>query len=490
MSKTKEKSIKKIINEFDEKEDINGLDKLYKEVLTSGSVVLKQALAEAYLSIMFVYSMDYACGKIEGEETVFDMLKWIDKAEKLTPKEPFNAYRGSSYELLANQEKQPKEKKKYINKAIDQYENWIKKSPKEFKAYTELAEAILEKNIILKRYKPIDFEQIISLFSKSVEVELKTLETEKGYYLYDNSVAFTSFLFASYKIATLTFDQSLKTHQHFLTKFKRLAAGYLEKDSFYYYTWVRTLGRIVDYNKYVTKHKNYRPLSKNTIIEIQKEIEDKLSHITSYISTDENKLCNLGHIFHNFAKDKKSLKYHTIALNYFLKAKVINPYTWTYPVYATNVLKNMALLHVEKANIKEAQTAFKTGKEIFEAAAVTVGEDFTLFNYYGKFLYAYAKHIEHFTNKSLLEETQQIMLVAKRLGKNFYDDPYIYLAKAALKLGNKHKCLQILEDCYHTFSNEYSNYDFKRVQKSKDFDELKNSTRFQDLLAKRSKEGL
>ncbi|MCF6308794.1 MAG: hypothetical protein L3J09_12705, partial [Flavobacteriaceae bacterium] len=226
MNKAKEKSIKKKINEFDENEDINGLDKLYNEVLTSGSVALKQELAEAYLSIKSVYSMDYACGKIEGEETIFDMLEWIDRAEKLTPEESFSSDRGFCYELIVDQVKQPKEKEKYINKAIEQYENWIKENPKEFKAYTELAEAVFEKNIILKRYKPIDFDQIISLFSKSIEVELKTLETEKGYYLYDNSVAFTSFLKTSYKIATLTFNQSLKIHKHFLKEFKRLAADY------------------------------------------------------------------------------------------------------------------------------------------------------------------------------------------------------------------------------------------------------------------------
>ncbi len=482
MNKTKEKGIKKKINEFDENEDINGLDKLYKEVLTSGSVALKEELAEAYLSIKFVYAMDYHCGKIEGEETVFDMLEWIDKVEKLTPEESFSSYRGSCYELIVDQVKQPKDKEKYINKAIEQYENGIKENPKEFKAYTELAEAVLEKNIILKRYKPIDFEQIISLFSKSIEVELKTLETEKDYYLYYNSVAFTSFLFTSYKIATLTFDQSLKIHQHFLKEFKSLATDYIKKDPFYYYTWARTLGRVIDYNKYTVKDKNYTSLSKNATIEIQKEIEDKLSYITSYTSTDKDKLCNLGHIFHKIAKDKRSLTYHKIALNYYLNAKVIDPHTWTYPVYATNALKNMALLQLEKANTREAQIAFKTGKEIFAEAAVTVGEDFTLFSYYGEFLYTYAKHIDHFSNKPLLEEAQQKLLVAKRLGKKFYDSPYIYLAKVALKLGDENKCIQVLEECYHVFSNEYHNYDFRRVRKDNDFNELKNNTKFEDLI--------
>jgi len=63
-----EKDIKKKINEFDANEDINGLDELYKEILTSGSIALKQELADAYLSIKSVYFMDYSCGKIEPKK--------------------------------------------------------------------------------------------------------------------------------------------------------------------------------------------------------------------------------------------------------------------------------------------------------------------------------------------------------------------------------------------------------------------------------------
>ncbi len=481
MNKSKEKIIKKKINELDGNEDIEGLDKFYNEVLTLGSAKLKQELAEAYLSIKFVYAMDYHCGKIEGKETIFDMLEWIDKAEKLTPNELLNSYRGDCYVLLVEQVKQPEEKEKYINKSIEQYENQVKKNPQEAKAYTELAQAIFEKNIILKKDSSIDFEPILSLLSKAVELDLKTLETEKRHYLFYNSVSFTSFLHIAYKIATLPFDSSLKIHQHFLNEFNHYAMGYIKKDPFYHYIWAKTLGRVIDYNDSLVSHKNGTPQSKNFNIEIQKEIEDRLSHITSYTSKDQEKLCSLGDIFHKTAKNKKIIAYYEVALNYYLNAKLIDPNTWTYPVYATNALKGMALLHLETNNIKDAKTAFKTGKKIFAEAITTVGEDFTLFRYYGEFLYAYAQHIERFSNRPLLEEAEQKLLIAKRLGKKFYDGPYIYLAKVALKLDNKKKCIQILEECDHTFSNEYYTYDFRQVREDKDFDELKNNKKFQKL---------
>jgi len=407
------------------------------------------------------------------------MLDWIDKAEKLAPDEPLSGIRGSCYELLVDQVKQSKKKEKHINNAIEQFESWIKESPQESRAYVELAEAVLKKNIILEKYKPKDFEKVLSLFCQSVELDVAALKSEKSYYLYYNNVAFTSFLYACYEIAILPFEQALKTHRHFLKEFKRLSTDYIKKDKFYFYIWAKTLGTVIDHNK--TSHKNCIPLSKNIIIEIKKEIEDKLSHVTSLISEDKDKLSNLGHVFHEIAKDKKSFAYHKIAVNYFHKAQSIDPHTWCYPVYATNVLKDIALLYLEKDNVKDAQIAFKNGKKIFEEAEITVGEDFTLFSYYGKFLYTYAKYIGDFINKSLLEEARQKLLVAKRLGEKFYDSPYIYLAKVALKLGEKNKCIEILKECSHAFSNEYYNYDFKQIRKNKDFDELKNNIKFQRL---------
>lgn len=71
-----------------------------------------------------------------------------------------------------------------------------------------------------------------------------------------------------------------------------------------------------------------------------------------------------------------------------------------------------------------------------------------------------------------MKEAESKLLMAKEKGRGVYSDPFLSLAKVALKAGDKQQCLDILQECKRVFTTEYSEYDFARVLKDEDFREV------------------
>ncbi len=70
-------------------------------------------------------------------------------------------------------------------------------------------------------------------------------------------------------------------------------------------------------------------------------------------------------------------------------------------------------------------------------------DDFTLNIYWAEFLFEYARRGYNFQAPAILQEAEQKALLAKMLGKEIYDHPYLALAKIKLKLGDIEGCLNI-----------------------------------------------
>jgi len=111
----------------------------------------------------------------------------------------------------------------------------------------------------------------------------------------------------------------------------------------------------------------------------------------------------------------------------------------------------------------------KKGLGIFEYTAKQLGEDFTLYLYNGDYLLEFARLGYNFQHANLLRDAKQKLLVAQQLGKGFYSQPFISLAKVALHLHGKIECLAVLQTCKTTFTTDYATYTFDNLLEDKDF---------------------
>jgi len=153
-------------------------------------------------------------------------------------------------------------------------------------------------------------------------------------------------------------------------------------------------------------------------------------------------------------------------------AQAINPAAWTYPVYATNALMAMAAIYKTQNDKTTVIALFERGQKIF-LNIYEPEQDFTANIYWGEFLIDYARQVYDFDSPAILKAAEEKLLIARELGNKGYDHPYLALAKVALKLGNKEKCLAILKQCKAIFSHAYSTYSLSRVIEDEEFASLK-----------------
>ena len=83
---------------------------------------------------------------------------------------------------------------------------------------------------------------------------------------------------------------------------------------------------------------------------------------------------------------------------------------------------------------------------------------------------AYAQFLDNDTDLS--DEAAEKLEMAKTLGNNYYSQPYIALAKLALRRGDEPRCLDILKECKVVFSSDYYVYDFAEVLRDEEFRDI------------------
>jgi hypothetical protein len=131
----------------------------------------------------------------------------------------------------------------------------------------------------------------------------------------------------------------------------------------------------------------------------------------------------------------------------------------------------MARMYYQENNQEKVIVLFEEGKMVF-SKTYAYEQGFTLMNYWGDFLIEYARLAYDFKAPDILKEAESKLLIAKEEGRGYYSQPYISLAKVALKAGNKQKCLDILQECKTVFTTPYAEYDFASVLKDEDFREV------------------
>ncbi len=131
----------------------------------------------------------------------------------------------------------------------------------------------------------------------------------------------------------------------------------------------------------------------------------------------------------------------------------------------------MARLYEQKGDRKKRDSIFEAGKILF-AGVIDGDDDFTLNIYWAEFLFEYARRAYNFQAPAILQEAEEKALLAKMLGKEIYDYPYLALAKIKLKLGDIEGCLNILKECREVFTTPYSTYSWDLITEDDDFREI------------------
>ena len=488
-------SLKKQLSECVENTDEHRLDLIAEKMRKSATLSEKRQIAKAYLSIEnFVYA-DLVCDKFSEKERkgiaerLFETLK---KAQEIQPSAVLFRERADLDSLLAEYESNVEKKLAYQEKAVKEAYAWLREKPASPENKQYLARQLFHQMEIKKDWNEKNFQEILELLSLSMK--------------YSNNPAFytfISFISLTYKILELPFKEKEHYHRIFLARFSELAKKKCEKKSEHekqivfgnivtrgpllYLEWANDLTRLAEYyDKYYEDKSSFAKY----VPEMRNTAEKCLLQLKNYEAKEEWVLISLGQAFHSLAErtsdmefDKKN-DYFNQALKFFLLAQAVNPMAWTSPVYATNVLLNLAKLYHKKGDKDTLIKTLSRGKAIFETTEKYLREDFTESLYRGNFMYEFARLGYGFKNEELLDDAEKSLRIAVKKGNGYYSDPFRSLAKIALRRGDKKKCLEILKECKtemnlkkkkwgydgYTFDFVYADDDFKEI-----WEELKNS---------------
>jgi hypothetical protein len=392
----------KNLEELADKEDLDELNKLVDSLPAEEVEKYREDIVNAYMSIYQTWAFDLDCGKIEnGEGAVEYMLEIIDKITALDPETSYNSERGMCYEYMAEFKD---DKLVYIDKAIQEYAA----------IYPRLANARLARMAITHED---EYEEIL-------EILVEALKDDDAV----SSVLYTCF--------------NIKDPHWFEVYYNKVSSILYEKDSLVKLTWVEVLDRL----------------------DVQQaQLLELLETLTDYKTENQNILNKLGRAFEHAAKKANSLKHYNYACEYFIQGHHINPAAWTFPVYATNVIKQM--VRFENQPVIEL---YEKGLKLF----IDNDTDFTLNLYWSEYLLDYARVAHNFNAPELLQQAVEKATFALQLGNGYYSSPYVNLAKATLKLGNREKCIEILRDCQKQFTSEWSTYSFEKELADEEFREI------------------
>lgn len=439
------------IARLNDNEDADGLIQLIRQLPPDQLQQHQTALSEASESVFYVWLTDLQLGKIrsEDQDAVTTMLaELIQAMEIVQPEIPHHLMRALLYEQLSDQQTAPAEKLAYIQKGIDEYTAGLQQNSNP-EMQSKLAEALLNKMQHTQDYNEKDLTEILHLFQTA--------------FTRYSELVLIYFLHGSFRLLNFSFNENTSWHRHFFTQLETNLKSFAAIDAYIYLEYVNVLRRLLE-NELYQIPADYKTVLRKKIIALLEPLKD-------YETTSEQRLNHLGQAFEKVAEGIEEqttrLNFYRAALTFFTQGQQINPAAWTFPVYATNVLMEMARVDTSDKVIP----LFEQGKALF-ALTYTYGPDFTLMHYWGKFLIEYARQAYNFQAPDILKEAEEKLQSAKQLGNGFYDQPYRGLAKVALKLGNKQQCLDILAECKKVFTTDYHEYEHSFVLADEDFKEI------------------
>lgn len=461
------------IQQYAEQENIWALDELLDTIVVSGTKEEKQACVEGYEAYIHQCYYDHACGKFNELDEILSLLTLVDHIHQLDASfEEYHFHKGCIFEMTSEEDTSKEEKLKWMEKSLYHFQQQSNLKS-EVQVLLAITRCMLEEGRINNDFNAKKVDDVLNVFLEAFHLERKQANT--NYYTNGNTIS--SILNVAYEFLFSPMVNGKELHEIILTSFKRETQKYVVTQPIIYYHWVDTLIRITE-----------RWKERSELGDIWGDIEKYASKITHLDSEQEGFLTTLGHLFTKIAKRKNSLLYFEISLNYFLKAIELNNTTWYNPHYASSVLKEIALIHIQGKREKEAQIAFKEGREIFEKVYDYV-DHFQFHLQYGEYLYEYAKYVERFENEEILLRGEIEFEKSKQLGKDFYTGPYYGLIKVALRLKQNAKAFDLLYLTGEVFSSEYHVHDFNEIITDDEFEEVQDEIPKVMDKVKKNKEG-
>ncbi|MCS3802116.1 hypothetical protein [Niastella sp. OAS944] len=435
-------------------EDLGGLQQLVQSMDAEDLHTHKTQLIEGCQQVFYSWYQDVELEKINKEHedaVISDLFAILLCIEKIDAENSQHDLRTWLYEHLAQSKTAPEIRLQNIQLAINEYKTALQKETSA-EMQARLGSALLKRMQITQQFTEDQFMAAFQLFTSAFATWCEPV--------------FNVFLHSSFKVLNYPCKDNHHWHLQFMRQLEESLTAFAQTDPIIYLTWSNELSRALQYNQYA--------LSTAYAEELSKKSTELLEHVKDYTTTDTERLNQLGTAFEGAAKQMpadattEKLRYFETAEKYYLQGHSINPAAWTFTVYATNAQMAMARIYRRTNDQAKVIALFEAGKMAFATTSV-YDQGFTLMSYWGDFLVDYARVAYNFNAPEILQEAESKLLAAKEKGQGFYSRPFLSLAKVALKLGDKQKCLAILQECKKTFTTEYYEYDFSDVLKDEEF---------------------
>lgn len=429
--------------------DLEAMDALVETLSPVQREENRQEIIEAY-DMAYSYGMyELDCGKVEGpQDFTFFLLSIIDSIQRFFPDQMYYQERGSCHECLADYAATYEDKLRYKQQAIDIYNT----APQTTDMQMSMVRVLIDKMEITGLYTTEAFTEVLSFFRPVLNDTTKVRGLVHQYF----------------RVRFLPFEQNLYWYERLLREFEGAMHEHAEKDLLVYLSWAETYHYIL-YHDSPEIGAEYRATMVAQTAMLLKPLED-------YYTEDAELFNRLGKAFADTAKRSTDIElrldYYKTAVDFFTKGHEQQPAAWTFPVYATNALVDMALIYHEQGAYEKLINAFEQGLQLF-SQVYKHEEDLSLNLYWGDFLVAYTGLAFDYKSPSINSRAEEKLQLAIELGDKYYSRPYFTLARLAIKTGDKEKCVTVLLQCREDIrSRGYVAYDLGEALSDEDFREV------------------
>lgn len=463
------KDFEETIQQYANDENIPKLDEMYEKVILIGTAEEKEILANGYYDVFLQGQYDNMCGKCNKEEWLLDFFDWLNKIKKLNPNfSEYNACMGYTFEMLEDAVEDREQKIAYANQSVVYFQNQLRLH----ETSNTMCASIANAKFRLLKYKGDSTtqrlqEEVKPLLIKAIHLE-RLPDNMERYHKFNGS-SITSYLSVAYQILDLPFSGALQAHEDFLADFRMVISECAIADKSVYYHWADMLFRISEWKQFGAL--KLLPELEAVYNKIWVDVREAMSHIENESFTCEHSVNDYGHLFSRLAQKEKSIYYHEISLRYHLQGIELNKYTWTSPTYASNELRSIAHIYLDKGDVIPAKKKLLSAIDILKQAAMR-NSDLQICDHLGNFYIEYAKLFEDFKNKDTLRMALNQYKLAEIDGRGFYSTPYYGQVKCYYHLNDFDSCIDTLQKCKDLFSDEYHTHDFQDIRSNKDFEEI------------------
>ncbi|OQP61913.1 hypothetical protein A3860_29905 [Niastella vici] len=437
--------LKELANNY----DVESMDILVESLTPLQREENRQEIVDAYYQVYSYGMHDLDCSKVDGPlDFTFFLLSIIDSIERFFPDQIYYSERACCYEYLSDYAEAQEDKLHYKQQAFHIYYT----APVTTDNQISMVRVVIDKMEITGQYTTEAFTEVLSFFRPVL----------------NDATKIGGLIHQYFRVRFLPFEQNLYWYERLLREFEGAMHEHAEKDLLVYLDWAETYHYIL-YHDSPEIGSEYKATMVAQTAMLLKPLE-------GYYTEDADLLNRLGKAFADTAKRSTDIElrldYYKTAVDFFTKGHELASAAWTFPVYATNALLDMAQIYHQQGAYEKLINAFEQGLQLF-SQVYKHEEDLSLNLYWGDFLVAYTGLAYDYKSPSINRRAEEKLQLAIKLGDRYYSRPYFTLARLAIKTGDKEKCVTLLLQCREDIrSRGYVAYDLGEALGDEDFREV------------------